>query len=498
MDDTLRRIDLEAALTTFFQSPQPDPGFLEQLATRLTAQRAQQRTLPPPPRGLSWSWARVIALTAAIALVITFLALGPEKVIAQIEEWLGYVPGLGVVEMNGARALDSPVSYSRDGVTFTVVQFIASTDETLLVVEVSGLGQGEQVSPRTVFVEWPGGSGLRTRADMSGPRYPPCGTGGCPEVMQPNGFVIRKALDPLPGDVYHVKVVWMPHGMVAGAAAGEEWKLDLSLQAWDKVRSTPWIVNSYVPENAEASHQGIGVRVTRVFQDAQSTLLELEVGTPLEAELPSMRGVSLRPDVGGAHQPDIPGETDLDWNGAPLITSTPSFPNGPLQTIWPERLRFAGVERTSRQLTLEIASIRAMYPDDAGFSVDVGGNPKAGDVLPLDVRFDAGGFPVHIVQARIVEASVIEPSEQGTRALALEFSVDPLVHQHGRKLVEVWLNPLPDQHHAEPFLDSRTGVLTERLAWDTIQGFPHVVQVRIAAVILEIGGPWTISWPIPH
>lgn len=164
---------LESVLETYFQFPSPDSRFIERLGLRLAGGAAQGASRPIQSRRLGRAWARYVVIGLIAALMATLLAIGPERVITAFERWVGYLPGFGVVELSGARALPRPVSHSENGITFSVEQFVASADETLLLVKVTGLEKGQEVSPRTVFIEWPGGNGLRTRADMSGPNYPP-------------------------------------------------------------------------------------------------------------------------------------------------------------------------------------------------------------------------------------------------------------------------------------------------------------------------------------
>jgi hypothetical protein len=402
-----------------------------------------------------------------------------------------------VVELSGARALPRPVSHSENGVTFSVEQFVASADETLLLVKVTGLEKGQEVSPRTVFIEWPGGNGLRARADMSGPNYPPCAAEGCPEIREPDGFVIRKALDPLPTDVDRVTLVWLPQGKVPGTTVTDEWRFDLVLRPVTQVESAQWMVKSYAPENAVDSHHGIELRVTRVFEDEAETIVETQIEAPSDVGFPSLYGVVLASDLGGSYRAIWPNGMDLDENGAPLIITTPSEPGGTGNTIWPARQGFEPVDIGAERMTLQVASVQARYESNVEFPVNVGDSPKVGDVIRLDVRFSVDGFTIHLTEARIVEATIIDPIVETTRRLALEFQVDSPVQYDGRKLREIWFAPEFNQKHAEPYVDPRTGVMTERLGWD-LELAQQTTMVRLDGVVLDLHGPWVVSWPVPQ
>lgn len=89
-------------------------------------------------RSILPAWA--IALIFLSLLLISALAIGPQKVYAAIMKLFGYIPGIGIVEQDsGLRILAEPVQVTRDGVTVSVNQAVLTSSETLLKFGVSGV-----------------------------------------------------------------------------------------------------------------------------------------------------------------------------------------------------------------------------------------------------------------------------------------------------------------------------------------------------------------------
>ena len=494
MSDEEAPLELQSALQAFFHAREPEARFLEALGQRLI-ERADTGRLAAS-RGLGRAAARYVLAGLGVALLAALLVVGPQRVIAALARWTGYVPGLGVVELAGARALPVPVSRAEKGVTFSIDQFVASPDETLLVVRITGIEGDQAVSPRTIWIEWPGGTGLRLHADMSGPSYPACEPQGCPQVMQPDGFVIRKALDALPAGVDEVTLVWLPQGKVPGTTALEEWRFDLILKPIGQMDAAQWMVSSYDAGVASGRHHGIELRVNRVFQSSEATLVEMQIQVPEGIAFASIHGALLQSDLGGPYRPTWPGQ-DLDEMGVPLIASTPAAPGGLAFLSWSIRLRFEPGEVEARAMTLRVEGVEVRYSRDDEFPVIVGANPRIGDVIPLDVRFEVDGLPIHIRQARIVEATSIDPLSKASGP-ALEFLVESPVGSEDRRLLQVWFAPNYNQTHAMPFVDQRTGLVTERLGLNLESAPAPVIMVRLAGVVVDLSGPWLVSWPVPE
>ena len=86
-----------------------------------------------------------LAVIVTAVLILSVLVIGPQHVLAQVLDWLGYVPGVGFVQtQSGLRVLEAPVSVERDGLTLTVRQGLVDGQNTHLSVLFEGIRQ-EQI-----------------------------------------------------------------------------------------------------------------------------------------------------------------------------------------------------------------------------------------------------------------------------------------------------------------------------------------------------------------
>ena len=91
-------------------------------------------------------WASA-ALALLLILAVTVAALGPQRVWAEVQRLLGYVPGVGFVDLAETRVLVAPVETTRDGITVRVEQVIAEQDKTRVVVRSEGLPPEDALLP---------------------------------------------------------------------------------------------------------------------------------------------------------------------------------------------------------------------------------------------------------------------------------------------------------------------------------------------------------------
>lgn len=84
----------------------------------------------------AWVLIGLVILTIAFGTLI----FGPQRVYAAIQQFLGYVPGFGLVETSAPlRVLAQPVSLTQDGITVAVNQAVLTATETHIDYGVSGV-----------------------------------------------------------------------------------------------------------------------------------------------------------------------------------------------------------------------------------------------------------------------------------------------------------------------------------------------------------------------
>ena len=133
-------ITLENALEQYFDAPSPRGEFLSNLEKSLLS---DSTTIPH--RSPGWgkrlsSYPAYAILTLVLTLLAALLLVGPNRVLASIQELLRYIPGFGLVEENTTiRILAEPVAETRAGVTLTVKQVVLSAQRTSMSFSVTGL-----------------------------------------------------------------------------------------------------------------------------------------------------------------------------------------------------------------------------------------------------------------------------------------------------------------------------------------------------------------------
>jgi len=118
----------EEKLLSGYNKPEPDPNFVNQLEVQLKQKEVEMESQKSK---VSFRWAYVFA--PLMALLILFFAVGPNKVIAQLQSWFGLLPGVGVVEPDiTIRELKEPVTQTRDGITVEVSKAILTDEKSLI------------------------------------------------------------------------------------------------------------------------------------------------------------------------------------------------------------------------------------------------------------------------------------------------------------------------------------------------------------------------------
>jgi len=150
---------IERALETLFTAPIPDPTFVSTLERQLQAHNdmlLNSNAVKEVPAQRLWSrvtnvltrhrWATV-TVSLLLALTLALAVTGPQRVWADLQRFLGYVPGVGFVNLEETRVLVAPVEVSRDAVTLRVEQILAQSDRTVVVIRSEGLPPENRLWP---------------------------------------------------------------------------------------------------------------------------------------------------------------------------------------------------------------------------------------------------------------------------------------------------------------------------------------------------------------
>jgi len=438
-------------------------------------------------------WAAAVGC-ALLALAIGLAGVGPRRVLAGIQQLVGYVPGIGFVDLEATRLLAVPVEVTRDGVTLRVEQVIAAPDRTEVVVRSLGLPAEDQ--------PWSDGA----RGD---PGYEPVLRLPGGRALTPGTWTLRLGagtleFEPLPAGVYHVTLELARLPLVPAGAAPEGWSIPLTLRP-----ATSKLVAEMFPQpylaGAQDTQQGITLRVLEVAHTAEETALRVQLQwTEQEWQFPSVghfRLPELRDDLGHVYH-EVPAAN----TGSSVQTEVIRIPEGQnnIPAPTPEvpthewTLAFAPVSPSAGQLTLWVDAIDFEIPTEASFAVDLGDDPWVGDRWPLDVHLTVAGFPVHLSGAQLVQEELALRDGPVQRTL-LQFEVESVPEQNGRTLYGIGLVGDTDRFEGgSGGYDPQTGVI--RAGLEVRDGAempdgPVEVQVQYASVAFH--GPWTVTWILP-
>ena len=121
-----------------YRLPEADPAFFNRLEAKLQAYQLnpEEKAKPTFHFARGWAFAMVILLILGSAV----LAIGPSKVLAQIQAAFGFVPNVGLVNTSSPfRQLAAPVSDTRDGITLAIQSAFLSADQTTITYTMSDL-----------------------------------------------------------------------------------------------------------------------------------------------------------------------------------------------------------------------------------------------------------------------------------------------------------------------------------------------------------------------
>lgn len=121
-----------------YRLPDANPAFFDRLEARLGAYQPPLKTKTKPAFRFARGWAYAMAILLLIGAMV--LAVGPSKVLAQIQAVFGFVPDVGLVDTSSPfRQLAEPVSDTRDGVTLTIQSAFLSAGQATISYVMSDL-----------------------------------------------------------------------------------------------------------------------------------------------------------------------------------------------------------------------------------------------------------------------------------------------------------------------------------------------------------------------
>ncbi len=473
------------ALLRHYATGDPAPEFVERLERQLNAQ-AQRRPAPrfwirwlAAPAGLRWA-----TVAAALLLVAALIigAVGPQRVWAQVQRLLGYVPGVGLVQdTTGLRVLAEPVQVTRQGITVTVKQATADAERTILAWEVTGLSakaansQGEGVGGGPVTLRLSDGQELALRNAVGN------GWG--------TGLRMRSVYPPLPAQVNDITLVITRLPGYPANAGPENWELPLrfvpapagmAMLPVHEVALTPSGAEQVAPSAAAplagtvnaAAHHGIQVRLEQAIElpdgyqlqgslSVPATMQAFDVASPLD---------HLLQDAAGRPIPTMPAEPDTLTAAPPGSTFRWAIRTATKSAPGPWRLSIPA-------LVLHVST-------ETSFEIDLGPDPQLGQTWTLDQPLTAAGQQMRITAARLWADS------EGRIWLNLDFAGGP-------DLLAVRLGKADHAGRSTTYSDGllAPGHLNSGLVFE--QKPAGILHLQVVTISYRVPGPWQLSWEPP-
>jgi hypothetical protein len=530
MPSTTPNSPIEEKIFSATRTPAPRPEFLAALSARLQNQASLDNPAGlanrPRLRGFSFSSlfrpAWVAALVTLLVLVGTFLAIGPQRVMAAMGNLFGYVPGIGLVQGGTSlRVLASPTQVERDGITLFVEQGAADRQRTVIVYRVEGLslaaanshGEGAVTGGLAVLVLPDGSILTQNGGGMTG-----WGT----------GYQARLEFPPVPENVHESTLLIQRLDSMPSGAAPEDWRLpvqwkpapaDLKMMPVYEL-STPVAVPPAPAGDSTAAAPGPS------FVDATATPNQASIAaTTLPLNETSQNGVQLKLERVIELPDGYQLEGSLNWNSSeysnvsfnaaeyPFFTlkdandqsilyqeADPSQVGGALtggSQPWAIRTNMKGYPGPWQLSVNHLVADQPVRSGQSALQIDFGPDAQIGQSWPLNQDLNVAGRILRAVTATLKT----EPRSNGL-VLEVTFSVDPAVTWVG---IEDLQNQ-PDSSGAgagggggggggEVAQAGTTGVVTARLPYFSKP--TGIRQIQISNVSSLLDGPWIVRWEPP-
>ncbi|MHB0875121.1 MAG: hypothetical protein ACYC5O_03645 [Anaerolineae bacterium] len=481
---------LEARLEAHFGAPAPDPAFVVRLQERLSTSTSPALPhvgpLAGPARGAWRRWG-LAAAVIVVALAGALAAVGPRTALAQLRQWLGYVPGIGFVDLENSRVLPAPVAVTQGTVTLTVEQALARPGETTVRLRIDGLPAEPAASAG------PDDPGLALLL--------PDG-----QVLAATGWRARwgeatVTFPPLPESVFRADLTVARLPLVAAGLAPEHWRVPLVLRPAGGDAMPAAVVAPYSPALPPQTRNGVTLAVAGVAHSAAETALTLRVQWPGQAwDSADPNGMTLRDDLGHVYGGGVGASPAASV--AVLTAREQVGSDGTTAAAPPDAnestIVLSPLSASATSLTLTIDSMLFRLQEQTGFSLDIG-DLALGERRAWDQTVVVAGLPVRITSVRLDQAPLDRGAGNLQEAYRLTLDLALAPASGGSRLVSVSAGvPVEGTTGClgsrSNTADEMTRVTAEVYYREQPSG---VLSLQLEGATLLVEGPWTFSWPVP-
>ena len=403
---------VEEALDAVFSAPQPSEMFVDRLESKLQARQHRETPVRRTFRQqLSGFWGKHRALSTAtgllLVLTILLLAVGPDRVAAQVRALLKYIPGIGFVDSDSVRVLAEPVVYTEDGVTFTVTNAVVDAKHTRIRFEIDGWPTLLEMQKEL--------EGQNTEPELAARLYLPDGktvdhfSGGFGTMGKDASLYYGDLIcAPLPAGVDKLTMELIAIPGVPAERMPDGWRAELRLVKAEDVPELPVI--EYAPAQVE-TRPAAPEELPSMAEEAQeaepaeaANSVQLEVLGIVRVESETALRVAV-------HSADPDWQLMGDFLPAKLVDDQGrSYEQVYLPYPQAEGeagvivLTFEPVAPDARWVTLSIEYLTAHLPLEGVSTVlDLPEGYAVGDTIPMDQSFEIAGLPVHLSGVSVEE-----------------------------------------------------------------------------------------------
>ena len=451
-------ISTEEKIRAVTVMPEPSSEFVESLWQQLA-------DLPQPKPSFGDHLSRVLRpamllpVVATIVVVVLFLLVGPQRVMAAIEMLFNYLPGVGLVNhIDQAAILAEPVQQERGAYTVTVENMVSSPERTWLRIKVDGWHESPD------FINHPD--------RQPGWPYLQLSDGQAIQANQGDTYIgdalyAEYQFPPLPASTKAVHLLLSQIPLTLKGDAPDSWDFTLNLrqaepkdvlpEAWRKLRTSPMV-------------NGVSMQLLQIVQEVDSTYLTIRFDTPTLNDTLStdwFSQLSLKDAQG--HIYPLRFEKGIGGRSA-LFQTRP----------------FTGQENLHLQLNRLLLVDEPQNGSAPGFTLDFGSAPHIGQRLSLDQTLKQGAHQIHIVGV------VLESSKEGRPVLA--FELVPSAGNIQSALLRC-SQPICDQSTRKPS-SIESGAVPQPVI--ELKELPvGELHVELGLISYAIDGPWSIDWQTP-
>lgn len=347
-----------------------DENFSIALGSRLRKHIEENVRNPRQPRQLGFKLAWAFGILAFIIFSFT-LILGPGKVWAQVQRWFGYFPGEGFIDSENVQVLGQTVSQFGQGNTLTIKNGLIQDG----LVKVWAEFDQKFENPGEVWIRL--GEGSLVKGGWSHE----------PDLAGSKGLLFTFKLPKPDSTVVALKTEsgWnMPLSFVPGHGAFPPAE-NAILPGMDACASTLNLRFCAVGSNLQDEHLEVLVEI--FSEDGKIKPYAAMTGLDYREILPS---INTTPLLVGDKAISISANYDK------------AHVNSIRTNYWSVPLKFDGFIGEFGDYSLRLPGLLYTVPFSDSLIVDVGANPRDGQVILLDSDIEADGIKMHFSQAVIL------------------------------------------------------------------------------------------------